>query len=134
MNAASLIQAVRDRFPAAVTASHSFRGDATAIVSREFLLEVARSLKEDAAFQMNFLMDLTAVDFSAFGTKPSRGILFLVRRGGASLIRKFPHTIRGPALPRTPASPSSTTSSPCRSSTGCEWRCFCRRTIRKWIP
>ena len=73
MNAASLIQAVSDRFPAAVTASHSFRGDATAIVSRDSLLEIARSLKEDAAFQMNFLMDLTAVDFSGFGTKPSRG-------------------------------------------------------------
>ena len=73
MNAASLIQAVRDRFPVAVTASHSFRGDATAIVSRDSVLEIARSLKEDAAFQMNFLMDLTAVDFSAFGTKPSPG-------------------------------------------------------------
>jgi NADH-quinone oxidoreductase subunit C len=73
MNAASLIQAVRDRFPAAVTASHSFRGDASAIVSRGSLFEIARSLKEDATFQMNFLMDLTAVDFSAFGTTPSRG-------------------------------------------------------------
>jgi NADH-quinone oxidoreductase subunit C len=73
MNAASLIQAVSDRFPAAVTASHSFRGDATAIVSRDSLLEIARSLKDDATFQMNFLMDLTAVDFSAFGMTPSRG-------------------------------------------------------------
>ena len=73
MNAESLIQAVRDRFPDAVTASHSFRGDATAIVPGESLLEIARWLKEDAALQMNFLMDLTAVDFSAFGTKPSRG-------------------------------------------------------------
>ena len=107
-----------------MTASHSFRGDATVIVSERFLLEVARSLKEDPAFQMNFLMDLTAVDFSAFGTKPSRGILFLVRRGGASVIRDSRHTTRGPVLLRTLASPSSTTSFPCRSSTGCEWRCL----------
>ena len=71
MDASSLIQAVRDRFPAAVTASHLYRGDATVLVGREFLLEVARTLKEDPAFQMNFLMDLTAVDFSAFGTKRS---------------------------------------------------------------
>ena len=35
MNAASLIQAVRDRFPDAVTASHAFRGDATVIVARD---------------------------------------------------------------------------------------------------
>jgi NADH-quinone oxidoreductase subunit C len=71
MNASSLIQAVSDRFPAAVRASHSYRGDATVILSRESLLEVARTLKEDPAFQMNVLMDLTAVDFSSFGTKPS---------------------------------------------------------------
>ena len=74
MNAESLIQAVSGRFAAAMTASHSFRGDATAIVSKDSLLEIARTLKEDAAFQMNFLMDLTAVDFSGFGTKPSRGL------------------------------------------------------------
>ena len=73
MNAESLLQAVRDRFPEAMTASHAFRGDATAIVARESLFEVARWLKEDAALQMNFLMDLTAVDFSAFGATRPRG-------------------------------------------------------------
>jgi NADH-quinone oxidoreductase subunit C len=71
MNPAFLIQTVKDRFPNAVTASHSYRGDATVLVGREFLLEVARTLKEDPVFQMNFLMDLTAVDFSTFGTKRS---------------------------------------------------------------
>ena len=71
MDTASLIQAVKDRFPNGVTASHSYRGDATVLVAREFLLEVARTLKEDPVFQMNFLMDLTAVDFSTFGTKRS---------------------------------------------------------------
>src|SRR6266404_6684122 len=71
MDAASLIQAVKDRFPEAVKASHSYRGDASVLLGREFLLEVARTLKEDPAFQMNFLMDLTAVDFSSFGRKPS---------------------------------------------------------------
>jgi NADH-quinone oxidoreductase subunit C len=71
MNDAALIQAVKDRIPEAIKAFHSYRGDATVIVGREFLLEVARTLKEDPAFQMNFLMDLTAVDFSSFGTKPS---------------------------------------------------------------
>jgi NADH-quinone oxidoreductase subunit C len=71
MNAASLIQAVKDRFPNGVKGSHSYRGDATVILGRESLLEVARTLKEDPTFQMNFLMDLTAVDFSTFGTKRS---------------------------------------------------------------
>ena len=67
MNAPALVQALRDRFPAAVTGSHSYRGDATVTLARESLLEVGRTLKADPAFQMNFLMDLTAVDFSAFG-------------------------------------------------------------------
>jgi len=71
MTAAALIQAVNDRFPHAVTASHSYRGDATVFIGREFLLEVARTLKDDPVFQMSFLMDLTAVDFSTFGTKRS---------------------------------------------------------------
>ncbi len=69
MTASTLIQAVTDRFPAAVKASHSYRGDATVILSREFLLDAAGTLKEDPAFQMNFLTDLTAVDFSSFGVK-----------------------------------------------------------------
>jgi NADH-quinone oxidoreductase subunit C len=72
MNAVSLIQLVCERFRASVTASHSFRGDATVVVARDDLFEVARSLKDDADFQMNVLMDLTAVDFSAFRSKPPR--------------------------------------------------------------
>lgn len=71
MMPSALIQAVRDRFPQAVKSSHTYRGDATVILSREFLFDVARTLKEDRSFQMNFLMDLTAVDLSAFGKKPS---------------------------------------------------------------
>ncbi len=81
MNGASLIQAVKDRFPDGVKASHSYRGDATVLLGREFLLEVARTLKEDPIFQMNILMDLTAVDFSTFGTK--RSPAFFVNSGVA---------------------------------------------------
>jgi NADH-quinone oxidoreductase subunit C len=68
---ASLIQAVRDRRPGAVTGSHTYRGDATVMLRRESLLDVARMLKDDPAFQMNLLVDLTAVDFSTFGAKRS---------------------------------------------------------------
>ena len=71
MTAASLIQAVKDRVTEAVTASHAYRGDPTVLLRRESLLDVARTLKEDPAFEMNVLMDLTAVDFSTFGKKPS---------------------------------------------------------------
>jgi NADH-quinone oxidoreductase subunit C len=68
----NLITLVTNRFPDAVIASHAYRGDETVLVRRESLLEVARLLKEDAALRMNFLMDLTAVDYSAFGKSPSR--------------------------------------------------------------
>jgi NADH-quinone oxidoreductase subunit C len=71
MNAAALTRAVIDRFPAAVKTSHMYRGDATVVLGPGFLLEVARVLKEDPAFQMNYLVDLTAVDYACFGKKPS---------------------------------------------------------------
>lgn len=51
-------------------ATHSYRQDATVTIRAEYLLQVARILKEEAAFQMNFLMDLTAVDYLAFGKEP----------------------------------------------------------------
>jgi NADH-quinone oxidoreductase subunit C len=69
MNTASLIESVTDHFPDAVTASHTYRGDATVVLGRSFLLEVARFLKEHPALQMNYLMDMTAVDYSTFGKR-----------------------------------------------------------------
>ena len=67
----SLIDVVTDRFPDAVSASHAFRGDETVVLRPEFLLEIARFLKEDTALQMNLLVDLTAVDYSAFSKSPA---------------------------------------------------------------
>ncbi len=71
MKTSSLIESVEEHFPDAVSASHTYRGDATVILRREFLVEVARFLKEDPALQMNFLLDLTAVDYSTFGKGPT---------------------------------------------------------------
>ncbi len=71
MSSSSLIALVTERFADALSASHAYRGDATVVLRRESLLEVARFLKEDAALQMNFLIDLTAVDYSAFGKAPA---------------------------------------------------------------
>ena len=67
----SLIQTVTDQFPDAVLSSHSFRGDQTVVLRRDFLLEIAGFLKEDQALQMNLLVDVTAVDYSAFGKSPA---------------------------------------------------------------
>ena len=71
MNTSSLIASVMDRFADSVSASHTYRGDATVILQPESLLEVARFLKEEPALQMNLLVDLTAVDYSAFGKSPA---------------------------------------------------------------
>jgi len=71
MNTTSLIESVRNRFPDAVSSSHTYRDDATVILRRDFLLEVARFLKADPALQMNSLTDITAVDYSAFGKRPT---------------------------------------------------------------
>jgi len=71
MDASALITSVQGRFPDAVSSSHAWRGDATVVLRREFLVEAARYLQEDPALRMNYLMDLTAVDWSAFGKKPS---------------------------------------------------------------
>ena len=71
MDTSSLIELVTNRFPAAVSSSHTYRGDETVVLRRESLLEVARFLKDDPALKMNFLMDLTAVDYSTFGQSPA---------------------------------------------------------------
>ena len=71
MNAAELIAAVSERFPEAVSQSHSYRGDATLTLQGEALLEVAGHLKQDPQLDMDFLMDLTAVDYSTFGSGSS---------------------------------------------------------------
>jgi len=71
MNSSSLIPLVQDRFPDAVISWHAYRGDETVVLRPERLVEVARFLKEDSAFDMNFLMDLTAVDYSRFGQSPA---------------------------------------------------------------
>ncbi len=67
MSAPSLSELLKAKLPGAVLAAHAWRGDETVTVRPESLLEAARLLKEDPEFQMNFLMDLSAVDYQVFG-------------------------------------------------------------------
>jgi NADH-quinone oxidoreductase subunit C len=71
MSGIDLVQTLQDRLPDAVQASHSYRGDVTVLIARDRLLPVARLLRDDPAFQMNLLVDLTAVDFSVFAEQRS---------------------------------------------------------------
>jgi len=53
---------LKDQWPEAVSEIHDARGDETVIIQGESLWEIARFLKRDPEFDMNMLMDLTAVD------------------------------------------------------------------------
>jgi NADH-quinone oxidoreductase subunit C len=66
-----LIEIVTDQFPTAVTGSHVYCGDQTVILRKAFLREVAEFVQADQALQMNFLMDVTAVDYLTFDKGPA---------------------------------------------------------------
>ena len=53
---------IKEKFGAAVLDTHSFRGDDTALISRDKIVEAAKFLKEDPELDFNVLIDLTAVD------------------------------------------------------------------------
>ena len=61
------MRTLQARFPHEVIASHGFRGQPTLLVRREGWLEMARFLRDDPAVRCDVLMDLTAVDYLAFG-------------------------------------------------------------------
>ena len=65
--------AVQQRFPQWTLGTHAYRGDQTAVIARDGALEVCRWLRDDPALAMNLLMDLSCVDYLAFGkTQKSR--------------------------------------------------------------
>jgi NADH-quinone oxidoreductase subunit C len=57
-----------------VLSTHSFRGDATAIVDRAQLLEVCRYLRDDLEESFDLLVDVTAVDY--LGRKPRFEVVY----------------------------------------------------------
>ena len=59
----AVIDAIRARFPEAVTATHSLHGDDTAIIAREHLVEVCRFLKEDPDMDFKMPIDVCGVDY-----------------------------------------------------------------------
>ena len=58
---------LQERFPQHVMAMHGYRGQQTALIHREGLLEVARFLRDDPGMAFDFLIDLTCVDYLRFG-------------------------------------------------------------------
>jgi NADH-quinone oxidoreductase subunit C len=67
-------KAVLDRlvgkFGSEVLSTHAHRGDDTALLKRERLLEIVQWLRDDPSNQMNLLRDLTALDKLDLGETP----------------------------------------------------------------
>ena len=53
---------LKSELPEDVIEIHDYRGDETVVIKREALLSIAKYLKDNSAYDMNVLMDLTAVD------------------------------------------------------------------------
>ena len=66
MQGAELLDYLRQRFGSAIVETHDFRGDHTAVVTREAIADVLRCCRDDRALAFDVLMDLTAVDYSKF--------------------------------------------------------------------
>ncbi len=71
-----LHEKLKKRFPNAVIETHAHQGDETAVVKRESLLEIARFIQSDSEFQMNVLMDETAVDGLGMDWKPRFEVIY----------------------------------------------------------
>ncbi|CCQ91171.1 NADH-quinone oxidoreductase, subunit C [Nitrospina gracilis 3/211] len=58
-----IIDKIKAKFGDKVKDSHNFRGDQTVVVDKACVYEVAQYLRDEPSLDMNFLMDLTAVDY-----------------------------------------------------------------------
>jgi len=58
-----ILGTLRAKFPEFIESTHSFRGDDTALVTREGAKRVFRFLRDDPAMKFDMLMDLTCVDY-----------------------------------------------------------------------
>jgi len=66
----SNLEKIAQHFPKAVLGTHSFRGDDTVIVKKEFIYEVLYYLKSDMELDFNMLMDLCGVDYLWMESRP----------------------------------------------------------------
>lgn len=78
------VAALRERFPDAVLAETTFRGETTLEIAREQIVPVCQFLKEDLSLRFNFLTDLCGADY------PERGERFDV----VYHLYSFPNNVR----------------------------------------
>jgi NADH-quinone oxidoreductase subunit C len=66
VTAAEILTALQAGWSSAIVDTHEHRGDATAVVTRERLVDVLGACRDEAALGFDVLMDLTAVDYSKY--------------------------------------------------------------------
>ena len=71
-----LHEKLKEKWPDVVLEIHDYRGDETVVIKREALLNLAHFIKEDPAFDMKVLMDLTAVDGLPMKWKPRFQVVY----------------------------------------------------------
>ena len=74
MDASATLNKLTERFPGSIMEIHSYRGDDTAVVKKEDILDICTFLRDDEALLYNFMMDLTAVDY--LGKEPRFEVVY----------------------------------------------------------
>jgi NADH-quinone oxidoreductase subunit C len=59
----NIVEQIRERFPDEVIGSGSAYGQSWAVLKRDKLLDICRFLKDDPDVKMDYLIDITAVDW-----------------------------------------------------------------------
>lgn len=87
---AEALQRAKELLGGAVLSTHAYRGDDTLVVDAARVGDVMRTLRDDPELAMNFLVDLTAVDY--FGREPRFEVVYHLRsfKTGARLRIKAP--------------------------------------------
>ena len=72
MNTLSLAKHIQSKFPNLVLDALENRGDQVIVIKKEAIKDISTALKNDAEFQFNVLMDLSAVDYLHWEEKEFR--------------------------------------------------------------
>jgi NADH-quinone oxidoreductase subunit C len=66
MDGDAILGRLRDRFGERVREVHAYRGDHTAVLGRDVLVDVLRFCRDEADLRFDLLADITAVDYLRF--------------------------------------------------------------------
>jgi NADH-quinone oxidoreductase subunit C len=69
----ALVDLVREKFPEAVTASHSHRGDEVVTIKRENIVEVIAYLRNDPQTDLKLLRQIAAIDLLTYKSEMTGG-------------------------------------------------------------